>query len=153
MRAILKSSFLAAICVAEPAMETDFLAAHNAVRAGVGVPALKWSERLADQARGWANRLLVEKRLAHRSDSAYGQNLFEITGAAASPIQVVNAWDSEAADYDYAANKCRRVCGHYTQIVWASTKEVGCGVARDSRREVWVCDYAPPGNYSGKRPY
>ncbi len=74
-------------------------------------------------------------------------------GAPASPAQVVNAWDSEAADYDYSSNKCRKVCGHYTQIVWASTKEVGCGVARNAHREIWVCDYNPPGNYIGKRPY
>jgi PadR family transcriptional regulator len=48
---------------------------------------------------------------------------------------------------------CRGVCGHYTQIVWSNTREVGCGVARDSNREVWVCNYNPPGNWIGERPY
>jgi hypothetical protein len=38
-------------------------------------------------------------------------------------------------------------------MVWSTTKEVGCGVARNSRREVWVCNYDPPGNYIGKRPF
>lgn len=154
MKPATKAAFLlAATCLAQPSIETDMLAAHNAVRARVGAPPLKWSAKLADQAQEWANRLLAEKRFAHRPDSSYGQNLFEITGAAAAALQVVNGWDAESADYDYAANKCRKVCGHYTQIVWATTKEVGCGVARDSRRQVWVCDYNPPGNYIGKRPY
>jgi hypothetical protein len=45
------------------------------------------------------------------------------------------------------------VCGHYTQIVWRNTKSVGCAVARGKGVEVWVCNYDPPGNYAGQRPY
>ena len=135
------------------AQSSDMLAAHNVVRAREHVPPLQWSERLAGYARAWAERLLTEKRFLHHRDRAYGENLFEISGARASPAQVVAAWDAESADYDYLTNKCRGVCGHYTQVVWASTKQVGCGVARDSRREIWVCNYDPPGNWIGKRPY
>jgi uncharacterized protein YkwD len=141
---------LAAHCIAQSA---DMLAAHNAVRSRLKIPPVRWSARLADRAQGWADRLLVEKRFSHSRDSAHGENLFETVGAPASPAQVVHAWDSESQYYDYASNKCRKVCGHYTQIVWATTKEVGCGVARDSKREVWVCNYDPPGNWTGKRPY
>jgi pathogenesis-related protein 1 len=144
---------LASICAAQPPVEIAMLAAHNAVRARVGVPPLKWSDRLADQAQGWANRLLAENRFAHRPNPVYGENLFEIAGAQASPEQVVETWAAESRDYDYAANKCRELCGHYTQLVWAATKTVGCGVARNARREIWVCNYEPPGNYVGKRPY
>jgi pathogenesis-related protein 1 len=142
--------FLAANCVAQ---STDMLAAHNAVRARVNVPPLRWSDKLADVAQGWANRLLVSRRFAHRPDSEYGENLYEIEGARATASQVVRMWDSESQQYDYASNTCRKVCGHYTQIVWAATKQVGCGVARDSRREIWVCNYDPPGNWIGRRPY
>ncbi|MBV9296765.1 MAG: hypothetical protein JO145_14435, partial [Acidobacteriaceae bacterium] len=60
---------------------------------------------------------------------------------------------SEAKDYQYAANSCFAVCGHYTQVVWRDTREVGCGMVHDARREVWVCDYAPYGNIVGERPY
>jgi pathogenesis-related protein 1 len=45
------------------------------------------------------------------------------------------------------------MCGHYTQIVWRNTKAVGCAVGGKGAREVWVCDYDPPGNYVGQRPY
>jgi pathogenesis-related protein 1 len=65
----------------------------------------------------------------------------------------VDGWASEAAQYDYKTNRCTGTCGHYTQLVWRDTKEVGCAVARSANREVWACDYAPPGNYIGMRPY
>jgi pathogenesis-related protein 1 len=133
--------------------QRELLAAHNAVRARVGVPALAWSNRLAAHAQEWANTLLAHKKFAHRPKSAYGENLFEISGGAATGTAVVNAWAAEAGDYDYTRNKCRKVCGHYTQIVWSDTREVGCGAARGGGREVWVCDYDPPGNWVGRRPY
>lgn len=131
----------------------DMLASHNAVRARVGVAPLAWSARLAARSQDWADTLLAQKRFIHRPNSPYGENLFEIDGAAASAARVVNAWAAESRNYDYSSNRCHGVCGHYTQIVWADTQEVGCAVARDGRREVWVCNYDPPGNWAGKRPY
>ena len=129
------------------------LAAHNAVRADVGLRALVWSDRLAKHARDWADTLVARKLFRHNPDSKYGENLFEINGSTATPKQVVNAWASESRDYDYKANACRGICGHYTQIVWSDTKEVGCAAARREGREIWVCNYDPPGNWLGRRPY
>lgn len=140
---------LAANCLAQSA---DMLAAHNAVRARVKVPPLTWSEKLAAEAQRWANRLLATNKFDHR-ESDYGENLFDIWGDSATAAFVVGSWSEESKDYNYSTNTCRKVCGHYTQVVWASTKQVGCGVARDSQREVWVCNYDPPGNWIGKRPY
>lgn len=131
------------------------LAAHNEVRARVDVPPLRWSDRLAAHAQEWANRLLAERQFYHRPHPAFGENLFDVVGPRphASPAYVVNDWASEASDYSYRANTCRKMCGHYTQLVWGDTREVGCAVARDSNREVWVCNYNPPGNWIGERPY
>ena len=136
-----------------PPIARDMIAAHNAARARVGVPPLVWSDRLAARAREWAETLLARNQFEHSRNSGYGENLFEITGGFASPAEVVNDWASEARDYDYRSNRCRGVCGHYTQIVWRSTKEVGCGLARGRGREIWVCNYDPPGNYVGERPW
>ena len=72
----------------------------------------------------------------HRPKSPYGENLFEIDGGTASPAQVVRSWASESRDYDHSSNRCSGVCGHYTQVVWGDTKEVGCAVARGGGREV-----------------
>jgi pathogenesis-related protein 1 len=97
--------------------------------------------------------LLARKQFSHRPNSPYGENLFEITGAPGTATQVVKAWAAEDRDYDYNSNTCRDVCGHYTQIIWRNTRKVGCAVARGGGREVWVCNYDPPGNFIGQRPY
>ena len=131
----------------------DMLSAHNDVRLHAGVPLLAWSNRLAAHAQDWANTLLSRRQFFHRPNPRYGENLFEIVGATASPAQVVHEWASEARDYNHRSNTCRGVCGHYTQIVWRDTKAVGCAVARSGGREVWVCNYDPPGNWVGERPY
>ncbi len=138
---------------ARSSLARDMLASHNAVRARVGVAPLAWSDRLAARSQEWADALLARRQFVHRPNSPYGENLFEITGSTVSSAQVVDTWASEARNYDYSANGCRDVCGHYTQVVWSSTKLVGCAVARGGGREVWVCDYDPPGNWIGKRPY
>jgi len=139
--------------VAQSNLEREMLAAHAAVRARVGLPPLAWSERVAAHAQVWADALLARHQFAHTPKSPFGQNLYEIRGASASSAEVVKAWAAEAREYDYNSNQCRGVCGHYTQIVWAGTQAVGCGVARGGGREVWVCDYDPPGNWVGRRPY
>ena len=138
---------------APASLSREMLAAHNAARARVKVAPLAWSGRLAAIAQNWADTLLAHKEFVHRPNSSYGENLFAVTGAAASPGQVVEGWASEARNYDYKSNQCSGVCGHYTQIVWGDTKEVGCAVARGGGREVWVCEYDPAGNWEGKRPY
>jgi uncharacterized protein YkwD len=131
----------------------EMLAAHNSARARVGVPPLVWSEAMAERAQRWANTLLARGDVAHSPKSPFGENLYEIRGAFASPREVVKAWVDESAGYDYRHNRCSSVCGHYTQIIWADTKEVGCAASRSRNREVWVCNYNPPGNWIGRRPY
>ena len=133
----------------------DILAAQNAVRSRAGVPLLTWSNQLASVARDWAASLLRSGTMSHRPANKYGENIFEIHGSKASPAQVVGIWAAEAKDYDPTKNTCRegKVCGHYTQLVWRRTKQVGCAVGRGGGREVWVCNYDPPGNWAGQRPF
>ncbi len=131
----------------------EIVAAHNVVRRKVGVPPLVWSGEMAKVAQDWAYTLLARGTFEHRTDHRYGENLFEASGFDPTPSQVVDAWASEAKDYRYTANTCSGVCGHYTQVVWRDTKMVGCAMARDLRREIWVCNYAPYGNIVGERPY
>ena len=145
---------IAAIAADEKPLARDFLAAHNAARAKVGTPPLVWSDRLAASAQEWADHLIAVGGFEHRPKSKYGENLFEMKGAQAKPAEVVERWTSESVYFDAKSNKCRGgACGHYTQVVWRATKELGCAVARRGAREVWVCEYDPPGNYVGQRPY
>ena len=138
-----------------PSMQDRMLQAHNAVRASVGQKPLVWSEKLAQAAQQWADQLIKDGTFHHRPHSPWGQNLYTVTGGEFVPEQIVKGWAAEAKDYDYAANRCKpeRICGHYTQIVWRDAHELGCALAKGGSREVWVCEYSPPGNYVGMRPY
>lgn len=149
----------------------DFVAAHNRWRAEVGVKEkLSYSPELAKSAQGWANMLKKTNHCQMRHskpDGKYGENLY--WGSAlqwsdgrrelqqVTPEQVVDSWGSEIADYDYADNSCEsgKMCGHYTQVVWRSTTTVGCAMAvcKDSKQQVWVCQYQPAGNWVGEKPY
>jgi hypothetical protein len=43
--------------------------------------------------------------------------------------------------------------GHYTQLIWPTTREVGCAVAKGQGNDVLVCRYAPAGNVYGEVPF
>ncbi len=146
------STWAAAGHAASP-LARDLVAAHNQVRAGVGVAPLRWSNELGELAQQWADALIRSGALHPRGDHRFGENLFEVSGRTATPYEVVSAWAGEARNYDYKANACSARCGHYKQLVWRDTQSVGCGVARDNPREVWVCNYDPLGNLNGERPY
>ena len=133
--------------------EKEMLAAHNAVRKRVGVPPLVWSAQLAKAAGTWAQTLAGNGKFEHQKRNPYGENLFQAMGTTASPTEVVDSWAEEAKNYKYEKNSCSGTCGHYTQIVWRGTKEVGCASATSGNRQVWACEYNPPGNYVGQRPY
>lgn len=137
-------------------MPRDMVAAHNRVRATVGVPPLTWSNKLAAVAQEWADHLLSTGEFSHRpKPNTYGENIYEAWGTVDTAAAVVDYWASEAKDFDAAKNKCRSgaVCGHYTQLVWRNTKQVGCAVAGGLKRQVWVCNYDPPGNWVRQHPY
>jgi len=135
--------------------------AHNVVRASVdaGLDPLTWDANVAAFAQEWADELATRGcDLEHRPRSGefaqrYGENIFWASGGSWTAQDVVESWASEAADYDYDSNTCSNICGHYTQIVWRDTSRLGCGRATCGSQEVWVCNYDPPGNVLGERPY
>lgn len=140
------------------------VAAHNRWRSEVGVPGLKWSDKLADVAQGWADHLAGNSCAMYHSGNGYGENIYQASALMWSdgrrdlqkktPQQVVDAWGSEIQYYNYADNSCSGVCGHYTQVVWKDTKEVGCAMAVcGNNAQIWVCSYASAGNVVGQRPY
>lgn len=139
----------------KPAAIQEVLDSHNKVRLRREIPPLRWSPRLAALAQEWAEHLSSIGELEHDRGRRVGQNLFFSSQDGMRPSFVVGQWAAESKDYDERRFKCSRgeVCGHFTQIIWRETKEVGCGVASGDRGEFWVCYYAPPGNIIGDTPY
>jgi hypothetical protein len=147
----------------------EMIDAHNAVRLGAEpvpdppLPDLGWSPGVASTAQAWADGCSYR-----HNPSLHALGLGENIAASAPPgargaAEIVELWAAEAADYDHATNTCApgKVCGHYTQIVWRDTTALGCAVRTCSTGspfgsgswDFWVCDYAPPGNWVGERPY
>eukprot|EP00249_Psilotum_nudum_P036157 c6457_g2_i1 orf=194-709(+) len=135
----------------------QFLYLQNVARAQVGVPPLQWSPKLAHYAQWWANQQAAYGNcLLRHSDGPYGENIFWGTGKAWTPVDAVSVWVNERAWYNYHRNTCTYydACGHYTQIVWRTSRFVGCARVTCGDGDVFMtCNYYPPGNYIGERPY
>lgn len=148
--------------------QADMVTAHNTWRDEVGSPNLTWSVKLADTAQAWADTLKTSQacKMVHSHTAGVGENLYwaspltystgKVEVQAVSSTKVTASWGSEKKDYTYASNSCAsgKVCGHYTQVVWKASTEVGCGKAICAdKSQVWACQYTPAGNYVGQKPY
>ena len=134
----------------------EALRAHNQVRAQDRQKPLVWSKDLEQISQQWANRLASTcKMYHHQGQVPFGENLFYKTQST-SVSEVVRTWASEKRFYNHQQNKCQagKQCGHYTQIVWKGTTDVGCGYKSCSNgAQIWVCSYFPAGNVVGARPF
>ncbi|XP_057767262.1 pathogenesis-related protein PR-1-like [Salvia miltiorrhiza] len=141
---------------AAPSSKSQFLAVQNAARAALRLPPLAWDRRIARFAASYARRRRADCELRH-SGGPYGENIFWGSGGAWTAAQAAAEWVAERREYSYRSNSCAegRQCGHYTQIVWRETARMGCArvVCGGGRGVFVICNYDPPGNYVGERPY
>lgn len=142
----------------------EIVAAHNKYRTELGIEGLRWSGLLAAHAQKWADHLatLGGRSLMHAPASergSEGENLWMGTAGYYSLTQMVDGWGGEKKYFVYGAfpNVSRSGnwadVGHYTQVIWKDTKEVGCGKSTAGGYDILVCRYSPPGNYMGRKPY
>lgn len=136
------------------------LNAHNNARQQVGLNKVKWSPQLATWAQQQADRIARSGVFAHTANSPYGENLGIGTGAY-GPIDATNGWISEKQYFrrgDSPVFSGNRVTGHYTQVVWRETSEIGLGKAIVQKGQwkgatVVVGAYNPRGNMNRRAPY
>ncbi|XP_072168970.1 uncharacterized protein [Diadema setosum] len=154
------------------------VAKHNEGRGMVSPEAadmkmMTWNDELANMAQTWSDGCYYEHgNPANTSPfSAVGQNLYirwglSQPGTPPDGTDATQAWYDEYQYYDYDTGSCQagKVCGHYTQNVWASTYAVGCGLTfcpqatdadGNTYNGAWLitCNYGPAGNYVGQKPY
>ena len=153
------------------------LEVHNCARktvtpaASTPIIPLTWDATVASTAQSWANGCAY----GHGGQNGYGQNIYAAASTdpnfTATLADAALAWASEEPYYTYSNNTCNtanppntaQTCGHYTQVVWSSTTQLGCGLKFCTTNSPFgppftnwyfiVCDYNPPGNFTGQRPY
>merc|ERR1712020_835546 len=132
----------------------DSLTAHNTYRAKHGVGALKLNAELNALAQEWADHLIAEGTFEHRPNNKYGENIYMSSGSAAQDQAqgAVDSWYSEIKDYTFGKEPSwgGPVTGHFTQVVWKGSTDVGVAVAQEGSKVVVVANYSPPGNYGGQ---
>ncbi|EPY72881.1 peptidase inhibitor 16 precursor [Camelus ferus] len=137
---------------------------HNLYRAQVSPPAanmlqMRWDEELAAFAKAYAQQCVWGH---NKERGRRGENLFAITDGLDVPL-AMEEWHHEHEHYNLSAATCAagQMCGHYTQVVWARTERIGCGShfceklqgVDETNIHLLVCNYEPPGNVKGQRPY
>ncbi|XP_076665297.1 uncharacterized protein LOC143367403 isoform X1 [Andrena cerasifolii] len=130
------------------------LETHNFYRARHGVPPLRLSKQLCKTSQDWANILATRGRLEHRANIDYGENLYCMWSSNPKSIvsgdEPVNEWYAEEAQHQYGKEPTTLKTGHFTQVVWKDSTELGVGMARNRNGEVYVvCNYNPAGNFLG----
>ena len=147
--------------VKQPAAQ-EALDFHNKVRKDVGTPALQWSAELARYAQAWADNLAnTGCEMKHRPHSGewkqiHGENIFWGMGAAYSAFDASESWYSEIKDYKHGPLNDGNwsVAGHYTQMVWRKTTQVGIATVTCKDGSILiVANYDPAGNYMGEKAY
>lgn len=146
---------------------SEYVTTHNLVRAQVTAPAnypgawvalpeVTWSDEVAASAQQWANHLRDANgcHAALDENSAFGENGADGT-VGFTATKAVNMWAAEKAQYVYSPTYAfSDNIGHYTQIVWRASTEIGCGIAQcNTGYLVHVCRYRPAGNVIGDQPY
>ena len=132
------------------------------MRAAMGVAPLSWNAQLATDARVWADELAKTGRFEHSPDEdgvePQGENLWAGTPRAFTPEKMVGLWVAEKSDYRPGVfpNNSRsgdvEQVGHYTQLIWRNSGQVGCATAVGKNEEFLVCRYSHAGNVYGERP-
>ncbi|KZC13347.1 PREDICTED: uncharacterized protein LOC107191389 [Dufourea novaeangliae] len=138
---------------------TECLCWHNVYRQRHNAPPLTMSPQLCEYAQTWANHLAHTNTFYYRNDREVGQNLYCRPGGAISTDvtgqDVASYWYSAVKQYDFLKEPdilhANVNAGHFTQLIWASSRYFGVGKARSrSGKVIVVANYQPVGNISGQ---
>ncbi|NXN13875.1 PI16 inhibitor, partial [Indicator maculatus] len=137
---------------------------HNKYRSQVSPPAMDmlkmiWDTELEAFAQAYAEKCIWDH---NKERGRRGENLFAMAPTLDLDFAVED-WNGEEKYYNLTAASCEpgQMCGHYTQVVWASTQRIGCGAKFCEQLDgieaegmhLLVCNYYPPGNMKGRKPY
>ncbi|XP_053140251.1 serotriflin-like [Hemicordylus capensis] len=140
---------------------------HNALRREVEPTArnmlrMEWNSEASENARSWAAQCTLSHSPSNQrivNEVECGENLYMST-APQSWSTAIQSWYDEKKNFKYGIGAVHPndVVGHYTQVVWYSSYQIGCAAAscpNATYQYYYVCHYCPAGNVVGslKMPY
>ncbi len=156
---------------------------RTAVNVNPPIPQVTWSASIATDAQNWAQYLAslnlrpyrppdlgqIPPHSDWRTNGNQGENLAWGSKGAFTAATLAQGWANEKGNcfpgcqipadgsLSQFSQPCPqddcRVFGHYTQMVWRATTQIGCGLASDANQDYLVCRYSPSGNYRGQAAY
>ncbi|GMT22431.1 hypothetical protein PFISCL1PPCAC_13728, partial [Pristionchus fissidentatus] len=164
-----------------PAAEvTAFLAVHNKLRASISagtyvakgkkmpaaktpIPAMTWDYCIEKSAQAVANTCVF----AHSTNRVnLGENLYTYMSSAVLPSfaglgkKASDSWEKEFQDFGWSDIKLTNAVfssgvGHATQMAWAKSTKIGCGIAKcnGGKQVIIACQYRDAGNFLNQNVY
>lgn len=132
------------------------LLAHNHYRRKHDVPPVIWSDELAAHAQEWADYLGTLGTMKHSAidtRDGEGENIYSGMGSRVDGKYATRQWYNEIKDYDFDSppTSFQMNTGHFTQVIWAETREIGLGRAKsEDGMDFIVARYFPEGNLGGE---
>jgi hypothetical protein len=127
-----------------------------------------WNDNIAYKAQEHANNCKFKHSTSQfRSQPTYktGENIYIFGSSKKEGNKIdwqkcVDAWFNEIKDFKWPKSvdkfdsvPSQKPTGHFTQVIWANSYEVGCGIAQFEEKGMYktlhVCQYGPVGNVRG----
>ncbi|CAH8539367.1 unnamed protein product [Schistosoma turkestanicum] len=113
---------------------------------------LRWNKILERNAQQVANKCDLSLDLVNDKSLDQFESIGQNVAEADTVESAMENWFREYNNYTYATDICTANCSNYKQMVWASTKHIGCGLNNCNKKLMIVCNYSPSAEDKG-RPY
>lgn len=135
---------------------------HNKLRASHGAPPMKAADDLIQYSQNWVNDIAKRDTMEHSkctlpSGGRVGENIYMYwssdNSAMANSKNATQSWYDEIKDYNFDKPGFAMNTGHFTQVVWKGSTELGIAWAKASSGSIYVvANYRPAGNMMGDFP-
>ncbi|XP_019064033.1 cysteine-rich venom protein pseudechetoxin-like [Fukomys damarensis] len=141
-----------------PSIQVEILNKHNDLRRMVKPSArnmlkMTWNAEVAKNAETWAKKCIFSHSPNDQRKINFagcGENYF-LSSDPRTWSNVIQSLYDEVKDFKYGLGNIRANAktGHYTQLVWATSHQLGCALAHCPHKKYkyfYVCQYCPAGN-------
>lgn len=136
---------------------------HNEERDSLGLAPLEWDDALASDARAYARTMARTGVFAHSNRASRsvpsGENLWMGTRGLYDYEVMVGGFLDEKRLFrrggrlpNISTTGRWQDVAHYTQIIWRTTRKLGCALGEGAGNDYLVCRYFPAGNAFGQGP-